>query len=183
MFNMSHLLKFRYILSTFIISFSLIANLSHADTTLKDEKHNAKVATAESLSDFSKREPFFIQKQESAHLFSMRCSALYFVLQTQLNAIPSDKDLKKLVKSLDEKISVYEEARIYLIDKKLDKQILSETSQKEYANYYGQIIIKNWKKNGDIFQGVFDEDFNMCEDNFIYFKKLAKEISKEAKKM
>jgi hypothetical protein len=105
------------------------------------------------------------------------------VLQTQLNAIPSDKDLKKLIKSLDEKMSAYEESRIYLIDKKSDKKKLSETSQKEYANYYGQIILKHWKKSGDIFQGVFDEDFNMCEDNFIYFKKLTKEISKEAKKM
>ena len=41
------------------------------------------------------------------------------------------------------------------------------------------IWIKNWKKNNDIFRGIVNEDYDVCEDHFLYYEKLTKNLSKE----
>lgn len=168
----------RYILLRCLLASCLISTSSHARTTLKDLNSIESDPVLESLSDFTKKEPYFIENRAHAHFLATRCSALYLSLQIQLRAFSNDKDLKSTLEDIKHKAYIFDKSRRYLGNDPLHDEP-SFASQGKYLEFYASHIIKNWKKNNDIFRGIINEDYDVCEDHFLYYEKLTKNLSKE----
>ena len=171
----------QYIRILFILIYCLIATNSLAKPTFKEPKPTQSVPITESLSDFTKRDPYFLENKAHANHVASRCSALYYSLQIQLEAFSNDNDLKATWLDIKNKAYILDQSRRYLKNDQSHFDESSLPSQVGYLHFYASDIIKNWKKNNNIFQGVVNEDYNVCEDYFSYFKKFNINLSKEIK--
>ena len=131
----------------------------------------------ESLKQFISRKPLFFSDESDTQVIANRCSALYVILSSR---VENSKNLKSLSEIYINKAIVYSQVR-EILSKANNIKELSRNQQKYFAKRYADITLKNWKEYDDILNGIVNEDLNVCEDNYPYFKKLAINLSKEIK--
>ncbi len=90
--------------------------------------------------------------------------------------------MQGMTKEFVDRAATYEQVREVLSRATDLRGELARNQQKDFAKSYADITLVNWKKNGDIFEGMVNDDLNVCQDNYPYFKKLATNLSKEIKK-
>jgi hypothetical protein len=143
---------------------------------------SSSAAELEPLKQFINRKPQFISDKSDAQFVATRCSALYFILGSRAEEASKTKDVQNIAKDYTERAVIYEKARAIFSRVAYLKGELSNAQQKDFAKSYTDITLVNWKKSGDIFEGMVNDDLGVCRDNYVYFKKLATNLSKEAKK-
>lgn len=135
----------------------------------------------ESLKQLVNRKPLFFSDKSDTQMVATRCSALYIILSSRAEDPSNSKDLKTLSEAYINKAVVYSQARAVL-SKAANMREYSRDQQKYFAKSYADMTLDNWKRYDDILKGIVNEDLNVCEDNYPYFKKLAINLSKEIKK-
>lgn len=139
-------------------------------------------AELEPLKQFINRKPQFIVDKSDVQFVATRCSALYLVLSSRTDEASKAKDMQGMTKEFVDRAATYEQVREVLSRATDLRGELARNQQKDFAKSYADITLVNWKKNGDIFEGMVNDDLNVCQDNYPYFKKLATNLSKEIKK-
>ena len=131
----------------------------------------------ESLKQLVSRKPLFFSDKNDTRVIANRCSALYVILSSRVEGLSNSKDLKTLSEAYINKAVVYSQVREAL-SKEDNMRELSRIQQKDFAKRYADMTLSNWKRYDDILKGIVNEDLNVCEDNYPYFKKLAINLSK-----
>jgi len=135
-------------------------------------------AELEPLKQFINRKPLFLADKNDTKFVASRCSALYLVLSSRAEDISKSKDLRDIALDYADRAVTYDRVR-EIVSKVTES---SRTQQKEFAQSYADITLTNWKQSGDVFKGIISDDLDVCLDNYVYFKKLAVNLSKETKK-
>lgn len=140
-------------------------------------------AELESLQQFIKRKPFYLSNKNDVEMMASRCSALYVVLSSRAEEVSNSKELKVTVKEYNNRALVFDEVREVFSKVTDDKMQSSKTQQKEFVKIYADMTLANWKKSGDLFKGMVNDDLDICRDHYLHFKKLSINLSnKEIKK-
>lgn len=126
----------------------------------------------ESLKQITGKKPLFILDKHDSQMVATRCSALYIILSVRAENSLNSKDLKTLSEAYINKAVVYSQVKEVLF-KADNMEEFSKDQQKYYAKKYADITLNNWKKYDNILNGIVNEDLNVCENNYPYFKKLA----------
>ena len=135
----------------------------------------------EGLNQLVSRNPLFLSDKSDVQIIASRCSALYLVLNFRAEEAFQSKDPKGIASEYLEKASVYNQVREVLCKAENMSQ-LCINQQKDFSKSYADITVNNWKKNSDLFNGIVNNDLNVCDDNHPFFKRLARNLSKEIKK-
>ena len=135
-------------------------------------------AELEPLKQFINRKPLFFSDKNDTEILASRCSALYLVLSSRVEEADKSKELRYISSEYADRALVYNQVRNFM--SKVTKT--SPSHQKEFAQNYADITLKNWKQSNDIFKGIVNDDLDVCRDNYDFFKKLAAKLSKETKK-
>ncbi len=131
-------------------------------------------AELEPLKQFINRKPLFFSDKNDTEMLASRCSTLYLVLGSRIEAVPKSKEMQDISKEYADRAVAYDQVREVI--SKVTKS--SITQQKEFAQNYANMTLINWKKHDDIFKGMVNDDLDVCQNNYIYFKKLAVNLSK-----
>ena len=134
-------------------------------------------AELEPLKQFINRKPLFFSDKNDTEMLASRCSALYLVLGSRIEAVPKSKEMQDISKEYADQAMVYDQVREVI--SKVTKS--SITQQKEFAQNYANMTLINWKKHDDIFKGMVNDDLDVCQNNYIYFKKLAVDLINESR--
>jgi len=137
----------------------------------------------EPLKSYTQKRPLFLSDKHEAAQVASRCSALYLVLDARLIDL-RDKDLsmKKVIDDLDEKAFHYHRAGSLILSQSKTEAEQGRTVQKAFTQHYGDLTLKNWKANNNIFKGSVGEDLSVCDQNYVYFKKLSITLARDLKR-
>lgn len=133
------------------------------------------------LKELISSKPLFFSKKNDTQIIASRCSALYLVLDSRSDEALHLNATQALSSVYLDRALVYNQVK-EILSKADNTREISQGQQKLFAKCYADITMSNWKNYGDIFKGIVNDDLDVCEKNYSYYRKLALGLNKETKK-
>jgi hypothetical protein len=134
------------------------------------------------LSAYLKSHPDFLKNHIDTEYVALRCGGLYRVLYQRIEEAERDVKIRPLVQQYQHANRVYEIVGLVFSKSPNSSQTKFLQRYDETVSAYSSMVLRGWKKNNDLFQGVVGRDLDTCNAQLVYFEKLSKNFAKDLKR-